>query len=172
MMTQYLATPKQRAFFRSLTGHDMPFKTSKTKASKMIEKAKAGEWKAPAKHVEVLGYQPYNTMLGDKNSPAGNYEKLTFIVNVDYRTDMMGFETFEAALAAAKAKYSDQEIIESPDSILRPYHDQDNNMLVYTVLPYKSWWFGRRQWGVYMCNSNGKSLIGVYDTEEEAEDHC
>ncbi len=122
-MDQYRATAKQRAYFYALTGHNMPFKTTKAKASKMIEQAKAGTWKAPAKRVTVHGYQPFVTMLGDAKSPAGNYAELTFVVDVDYRTDMMGFKTFEEALAAAKAKYPNEEIIEEPNTISRPYHD-------------------------------------------------
>lgn len=46
------------------------------------------------------------------------------------------------------------------------------NRLIYVVLPYRSWWFGRLQWAQYMCNNSGKSLVDVYDTEDEAQASC
>lgn len=122
-MNPYQATAKQRSYFRALTGHSMPFKTSKTKASKMIEQAKAGTWKAPAKTVRVHGYQPFVTMLGNAESPAGNYDKLTFVIDVDYYQAHRGFETFEEALAVAKVKYPNDNIIEEPNTISHPYYD-------------------------------------------------
>lgn len=123
-MASYEATTKQRAYYHSLTGEWPPRGASKSKVSKMIDDAKAGKIKRKARVIRVYGYQAFDVMLGDANSPAGNYTKRKFHVTVDHYQQGPLYETWDEAVAAAEAiKKEGDELLLEPNSTHTAYWD-------------------------------------------------
>jgi len=108
--TSYQATSKQNGYYKNLTGEWLPRGTSKSQASRLIEKALKGEIVKKADRIEVNGYSFFN--------PGHiHHQKVFYRVCKNYRDEKSGFDTFEAALKWAKAFFDGQEIIESPNTV-------------------------------------------------------
>jgi len=116
MRSQFSATSKQWAYFRSLTGESLPSGCSKNKASALIKKALAGEYvKAKAK-VHVHGYRLYSP--GHKDHGIVKFE-----VTKNYLPTAPSFETFEQAAAYAQAHFANEEIVLEPNTVREIYVD-------------------------------------------------
>lgn len=110
----FKSTPAQWGFFRKLTGHSLPNGCTKSQASRLIDKAVKGEWKAPLRQIEVGRWE-----LTDwsKTYP------VKWLVWVDHRTVGAHYDTQAEAVAAANALVRDGETVVVKDSVYRQLSD-------------------------------------------------
>jgi len=105
--SQFRATPKQRAYFASLTGEAMPFDTSKSKASSLIKKALAGEITKKQDEVSVRGWR-FTGLAAECLIPEMKVVKYEVVKN--YQAVASQFATLAEAEAFARSRFPDAAI--------------------------------------------------------------
>ncbi len=105
--SQFRASPKQRAYFASLTGEAMPFDTSKSKASSLIKKALAGEITRKPDEVSVYGWR-FDDLTLRCMRPEMAVTK--YAVDQNYRAVRTDFATLAEAEAFARSRFPDANI--------------------------------------------------------------
>jgi hypothetical protein len=108
--SQFRASPKQRAYFHSLTGETMPFDTSKSKASSLIAKALRGEITRKVEPVKVYGWR-FSGLAAECLKP--EFKVTKYAVDQGYAR-VASFDTLAEAEAFARSRFDDAAIEVSP----------------------------------------------------------
>lgn len=111
----YASTTKQWSYFRALTGHSLPSGCSKSEASRLIDKAKRGEWAPALRNIEIC--QTKMTTGAFDHCMKAEFLAPYWEVSIDYRSAGPHFETQEAAMAWATAQLRTGETVAVSTSI-------------------------------------------------------
>jgi hypothetical protein len=107
MARGYKSTRKQWAYFRSLTGDSLPSGCSMSEASRLIDKAKRGEYVRPADKVTVTAWR-FTGLAAECLTE--EMKAVKYAVYRNYQQERSGFESLEAAELWARAMFPNAEI--------------------------------------------------------------
>lgn len=117
--SSYKSTPKQWAYFRSLTGDSLPSGCSKSEASRLIKQAQNGTYKRKQDQVKVYAWR--FTGLAAECLTA-EMKAVKYAVDRNYNMERTGFASLEDAERWARAMFP-AAVIEISTGIREQYMD-------------------------------------------------
>ena len=118
--SSFQATAKQRSYYRSLTGVDMAWGTSKSKASTLIAKALKGD--RPAPKADIVKVYPWRFDALTLRVMTPEMQAVKYAVDRNYQPVNSQFATLAEAEAFARARFPEAQI-EVTNNIREHYMD-------------------------------------------------